>query len=273
MRPAFGKKLNESTAFMKIMGESVMPAYPDYRSFSDKPVSIRYNNPGAMWPGPSSRKFGALKHANLNDGLNQGNKAAIFPTAVHGAAALFDLYDRVYANQTLEEAINRWSGSNHVDSYLKVFGQHARLDPDDVIKRSDIRNPKFGIRFAKAMSLHETGFEYPLDDKMWWEAHEMAFPRAEVPKPTEGLKKVAKESPIALWTIIGSISVWFLRQFDAVVEIFVAAPAEMLKLAPMKALMSEATGNAHLIFLLVFAIAVAAAAKKYFTPKIRPDED
>lgn len=153
------------------------------------PASIRYNNPGAMWPGPSSRKFGAIGGRALNDGLGQGNQIAIFDDAIDGAAALFDLWDRVYSSLKLRDAIIKWSGAdlNHKDpkmralhakrlqSYLDVFWDKAQTPPDMIIDRDKLRHPEFGIRFAAAMAWHETGKEFPLTDDQWREAQRQAF--------------------------------------------------------------------------------------------------
>lgn len=56
------------------------------------PASIRYNNPGAQWPGQSSKKFGADGYATIGG----GNQIAIFSDPVNGGAAQFDLLSRNY---------------------------------------------------------------------------------------------------------------------------------------------------------------------------------
>lgn len=52
------------------------------------PASIRNNNPGAMYPGPSAKKFGSKRFETLksHDGTH---KIACFDDPVHGAAAQF----------------------------------------------------------------------------------------------------------------------------------------------------------------------------------------
>ena len=171
-----------------------------------KKASIRSNSPGAMWPGPSSRKFGAIQSQNLNDGLGQGNKIAIFPDAIAGAAALFDLWDRVYANMRLRDAIKRWSGGNHVQSYLDVIWDQAQIPPDMIITREMLRNPDFGIKLAKAMAWHEAGEHFPLTDEHWRQAHAEAFllpPPVALPTRTEA-KAVLKQQSSKY-----SVSGWF----------------------------------------------------------------
>jgi hypothetical protein len=165
--------------------------WPSYLG-QDGPASIRFNNPGAMWPGPSSKKFDAIGTRRLNDGLGQGNRIAIFTNAVNGAAALFDLVDRVYTGMTVKQAIAKWSGGNHVSSYLNVLQTHGGIDATEYITKAKLRDPAWALRFAKAMARHEAGREYPLTDAHWMEAHWMAFQLAPEDKPAKSA--VAKTS-------------------------------------------------------------------------------
>lgn len=169
------------------------------------PASIRYNNPGAMWPGPSSRRFGAIGGRALNDGLGQGNQIAIFDDAIDGGAALFDLWDRRYSSLRLRDAIAKWSGGNHVQSYLDVFWDRAQIPPDMIIDKEKLRHPEFGVRFAKAMAWHEAGKEYPLTDDQWREAQRQAFVM-DIAPPTpskaavkETLKASTKHKTAGVW--------------------------------------------------------------------------
>lgn len=150
------------------------PPRPSFIGKSKK-ASIRSNSPGAMWPGPSSRRFGAVQQQMLADGLGQGNRIAIFPDAISGAAALFDLWYRAYTDRKLKDAIKKWSGGNHVQSYLDVFIERANIPPDMIITKDMIKHPEFAIRFAKAMAWHEAGEEFPLTDEQWRLAHSEAF--------------------------------------------------------------------------------------------------
>jgi len=154
------------------------------------PASIRYNNPGAMWPGPSSRKYNALGKKDLQDG--QGNKIAIFWDTISGGAALFDLLDRIYTNMTVAAAIQKWSGGNSVASYLSVLQQRGGIQPDEMITHDKLRNPEWAIRFAKAMAWHEAGREYPMSDEQWLWAHREAFSYSLAETPAK--KALAKTS-------------------------------------------------------------------------------
>jgi hypothetical protein len=183
---------------------------PSYLGRKDV-ASIRYNNPGAMWPGPSSRKFGAVGAKGLNDGLGQGNKIAIFDDAIDGAAALFDLLDRVYTGMTVQAAIAKWSGGNWVSSYLSVLRDKGGIAPDEMITREKLRNSEWAIRFARAMAWHEAGKEYPLTDAEWNLAHQQAFSYAvALPIPKKDVETVMKESrkdrvaEKAKWSLFGA---------------------------------------------------------------------
>lgn len=173
-------------------------------------ASVRYNNPGAQWPGPSSRKFGAVGGKALNDGLGQGNKIAIFDDAIDGAAALFDLLDRVYTGLTVQAAIAKWSGGNWVSSYLKVLRDKGNISPDEMITKDKLRNSDWAIRFGKAMAWHEAGKEYPLTDQDWLEAHQQAFSYAVVlpiqkKEVEQAMKDSAKDkiASKAKWSLFG----------------------------------------------------------------------
>lgn len=144
------------------------------------PASIRSNNPGAMWMGKSAKKFGASNAEKLNDGLNQNNEIACFASKVEGGAALFDLLNTVYAGKTVKAAITKWSGGNHVDSYLKVFKARANVGPTVILSNTYLADPETAIPFAKAMAWHEAGCDYPMTDEEWAEAHCLAFPDGSV---------------------------------------------------------------------------------------------
>lgn len=146
------------------------------------PASIRFNNPGAMWPGSFSRKFGSSRQSVLNDG--EGNLIAYFPTAVQGAAAQFALlsWPKYYFGHTISEAIATWSGANNpkrkngkvrLNAYLDAIERDTDWDRHDYIDDSILGQPETAIPFAKAMAKHEagTGKSYPMTDTQWREAY------------------------------------------------------------------------------------------------------
>ncbi|MFG1429176.1 hypothetical protein [Roseixanthobacter glucoisosaccharinicivorans] len=157
------------------------------------PASVRSNNPGAMWPGPSASKFGSTRHEVLNDGLGQGNKIAIFDTKEQGGAALFDLFKDRYAGKTLATAIYRWSGGNASGEYVRSVAKALGINPNDFITKEMLDDPRFAVPLAKAMSKFEAGREYPMSDAEWRRAHEM-FKRGK-PDPVEQPKTPAPAAP------------------------------------------------------------------------------
>lgn len=126
-----------------------------------------------MWPGKSALKFGAIGSETLNDG--QANKIATFPTKVAGAAALFHLLYNSYVNMTLRAAIAKWSGGNHVESYLGNLRSETGIAPADVVTPELLKYAPTAIALGKAMAKHEAGRPYPMTDDEWKEAHTMAF--------------------------------------------------------------------------------------------------
>ena len=145
------------------------------------PASIRTNNPGAMWPGPSSAKFGSTEAIDLAG----GNKAAVFKSPEDGAAAQFDLLNRRYAGKTLTDAINEWSGGNNVETYVGAVSAATGIKPDEPITPELLRSPR-GIQLVKAMAQHEAGRSGAIDDETWARAQGRAF--AQTPNsPAQGV--------------------------------------------------------------------------------------
>jgi uncharacterized protein (TIGR02594 family) len=146
------------------------------------PASIRHKNPGAMGLGTSAIRFGATKSTLLNDGAN--NTIATFPTMVDGAGALFYLLHSVYADMSIWAALHKWGdgatieakgnaikGRLRTDGYVSAIEQHSRFKGSDVLSKAILEDAASAIEFGKAMAWHETGFEYPMTDAQWAEAH------------------------------------------------------------------------------------------------------
>lgn len=134
------------------------------------PASIRYNNPGAQWPGQSSKRFGADGYATIGG----GNQIAIFSDPVNGGAAQFDLLSRNYAGLPLTEAIRKWSGGNASDAYVANIAKRTGLSPDAVLSPELLADPARAIPLAKAMAAHEAGQDYPMTDEQWGSAFQRA---------------------------------------------------------------------------------------------------
>ena len=156
------------------------------------PASIRNNNPGAMYPGKSAKKFGSSSYETLRsrDGVH---KIATFPTPIHGAAAQFDLLASSYCGMPIEKAITKWCGGFYASAYLKVLEEKGGLKRTDTLTKDRLSDPAVGIPIARAMAWQEAGRDFPLDDDGWSQAHAMAFagdakappfaPENDVPSP------------------------------------------------------------------------------------------
>ena len=159
------------------------PVMPSQAAVDDKsiPAAIRYNNPGAQWPGQSADKFGSTGSSVIGG----GNKIAQFDSPVNGAAAQFDLLGRKYAGMPLGAAISKWSGGNNSPAYIASVSQATGLPPDTPLTPEVLKNPQVAIPLAKAMAKVETGRDYPMTDDQWQQAHAMAF--AGTPAPVNPL--------------------------------------------------------------------------------------
>ncbi len=138
------------------------------------PASIRYLNPGAMWPGAIPTKWGSKKWVYLSDGTGQGgdghgNKIAIFDNWVDGICAQLDLWRTSpnYKNKRFADAIAIWSGGNHPASYIAyVTARVPSMTADTVMNDAFWRGP-MAVPFLKAQSHHEAGEEIPAPAADW----------------------------------------------------------------------------------------------------------
>lgn len=145
------------------------------------PAAIRYKNPGAMWPGKVATKWGSTAYVTLNDG--QGNKIAVFPTFVQGAAAQFDLWATKYTTgETLKQLIDRWSGHNSPAAYVNFLEARTGTSIDTVMTKQFLASPA-GWKLMKAQSRWEAGKEMPMTDAEWQQAQKMVFDGAAAPEP------------------------------------------------------------------------------------------
>lgn len=146
------------------------------------PAAIRYKNPGAMWPGKVATKWGSTDWITLNDG--QGNKIAIFPTFVQGAAAQFDLWATRYTTgETLKQLIDRWSGHNSPAEYVRFLEAQTGISINTVVTRALLASPP-GWKLLKAQSRWEAGQPIPMSDDDWQQAQKMVFAGATTTAPT-----------------------------------------------------------------------------------------
>lgn len=179
------------------------------------PASIRNKNPGAMEPGPSSKKFGSTAYETLRwtcKGKPAVNKCATFPTGQHGAAAMFDLLHRRYTGQTIEEAVGRWCGGYYAPAYVKALEANGGVKATDMLTKELIGNPAFAVPLCRAMARVEAGKDFPLTDDEWLEAHALAFggavapefsPDNDVPSPGPNARRTAAIKDAAPKVTIG----------------------------------------------------------------------
>lgn len=154
-----------------------------------EPASIRFKNPGAMWPGDIATKWGSKRWIYLNDGTGQGggghgNKIAIFDNWVDGICAQIDMWRTkpAYKNQKFKDAIAVWSGHNHVEDYIAyVLKRVPGMTRDTVMNNAFWASP-MALAFLKAQAGHEAGKAIPAPDADWIEAQRRVFKNVAVPK-------------------------------------------------------------------------------------------
>lgn len=134
------------------------------------PAPIRYNNPGAQYPGPSASANGSTGFGVIGG----GHKIAKFDTPEDGAAAQFHLLNRKYAGMPLGAAITEWSGKNSSPAYIASVAKETGLDPSTVITPELLRSPQ-GVALAQSMAKFETGRPFPMSPEQWQTAQARVF--------------------------------------------------------------------------------------------------
>lgn len=171
------------------------------------PASIRNKNPGAMYPGDASKRFGSTTFEVLKSKDGE-HRCATFATHEQGAAAMFWLLAQPrYANgqRTLEQIIGKWCGGFRTGSYLKLLETKTGVKASTVVTVEMLRNPEIAIPIARAMAVQEAGVDYPLAEPGWEVAHDMAFdvipaePVAVAEKPAPSVTSSRK------WTVANSL--------------------------------------------------------------------
>lgn len=162
------------------------------------PASIRSKNPGAMWPGPISKKWGSTRFEALNDGTGQGNKIAYFDTYLQGICAQLDLWRSSpnYRNKRLYDALYVWSGKNNVQAYLNYVTQRIPQMTADTVMNDAFWASSLGVKFLKVQAGHEAGRPYPAPEADWAEAQRIVM-SGKVPMTPAQKKVVVATSPNA----------------------------------------------------------------------------
>lgn len=161
------------------------------------PASIRNKNPGAMYPGPSAKKFGATTHEVLKSKDGE-HKIATFAEHQLGGAAMFDLLcSKNYLGLTIEKAITKWCGGFRASSYMKVLEEKGGVTRAAKLTPELLLNADVAIPLAKSMALQEAGTEYPMTDAEWAQAHELAFPHGVAVVDVKGETMAKAKNPAA----------------------------------------------------------------------------
>jgi hypothetical protein len=135
-------------------------------------ASVRYNNPGAQYPGRIANMFGSTG----TETIGGGHKIAVFDDPVNGAAAQFYLLmsSSNYAGKSLSSAISTWSGGNNVQTYLNVIQRESGLTGSTMLDQAFLNDPNKMISLAKAMAVQESGGKYPMTDAQWQAGYDLA---------------------------------------------------------------------------------------------------
>ena len=158
------------------------------------PASIRSRNPGAMWPGAISKKWGSVGSEALADGTGQGNKIAYFDTWVAGICAQIDLWMNSpnYKNKRFEDAIAIWSGHNSVPQYIDFVKKRVPgLSNSTVMDRTFWFGP-MAIPFLKAQAWHEAGQQYPAPEGDWQKALDIVLGGGPAAKPEKQIGQLIR---------------------------------------------------------------------------------
>ena len=133
-------------------------------------ATIRFNNPGGMYPAGWQSRFGG---EDTGARIGGGHPIAMFPDKVSGAAALFALLDgRLYVNQSVAGALDTWTGSNNADEYVNWMRSNG-IDTNETVGNF-LARPESAIALASLMARWETGHPYPMSRQEWERAYERA---------------------------------------------------------------------------------------------------
>jgi len=143
------------------------PGTGEFGGSESDAATIRYNNPGAMYPANWQRRFGGTDPGTRIGG---GHRIALFPDRVSGAAALFALLDgRLYRNKSLADALRTWTGNNNAGTYID-FMQRRGINPRQQV--SDfLASEEAAIALGSAMARWETGHTFPMSQSEWRDAY------------------------------------------------------------------------------------------------------
>jgi len=147
--------------------DGLQPGAGSFNGRESRAATIRFNNPGGMYPASWQRRFGGT---DTGARIGGGHRIAMFPDRVSGAAALFALLNgSLYRGKTLSSALSTWTGNNNVRSYLEYM-QGRGIDPSETVANF-LANEDAAITLATSMARWETGHVYPMSQEEWQEAY------------------------------------------------------------------------------------------------------
>jgi peptidoglycan hydrolase-like protein with peptidoglycan-binding domain len=147
--------------------DDLQPTSGSFNGRESRAATVRFNNPGGMYPASWQRRFGG---EDTGARIGGGHRIAMFPNKINGAAALFALLDgSLYRGKTLADALTTWTGNNNVRSYIGYM-QSKGIDPQETVANF-LANQNAAIALATSMARWETGHVYPMSEEEWREAY------------------------------------------------------------------------------------------------------
>lgn len=233
------------------------------------PASIRNRNPGAIYPGPSSKRFGSTSHEVLHSKDGE-HKIATFPDNVSGAAALFDLLSSpAYTGRPIAKAIEKWCGGFYVSTYIHVLEQNGGITRDTILTRELLSDAAVAIPIGKAMALQEAGKDFPMSEAEWSEAHARAFanqPAAIFNEPVNNSSPLAPKPLVksrTMWNLGGGASflTWLGGYFATGLQWLTEAGSQFAAMAPAREMLATVGGNGkHIAFAIGVGCLFSAAS-------------
>lgn len=133
-------------------------------------ATIRFNNPGGMYPARWQSRFGGT---DTGARIGGGHRIAMFPDRISGAAALFALLDGgLYRDKSVAEALRTWTGGNSAAAYVDWM-QSNGIDTEETV-RNYLANKDAAVGLGVLMARWETGHAYPLSREEWQQAYDRA---------------------------------------------------------------------------------------------------
>lgn len=146
----------------------LQPSNNSFNGRESRAATVRFNNPGGMYPASWQRRFGGT---DTGERIGGGHRIAMFPDKVSGAAALFALLNgSLYRSKSVARALRTWTGNNNVSSYLDYM-QGRGIDTNEIVANF-LANEDAAIALATAMARWETGHVYPMSEREWREAYD-----------------------------------------------------------------------------------------------------